>query len=283
MSLGSTTRTGETKYVLFHKQSGGSDARKVSKLARLTLVAMAFSGFSGFTGWARAEAPTTKPVAAHDRADVGAVKLGRDNGKGFLGRHEGFLKDLKATNGKVGILFVGDSITDGWRGNGREVFKKTYASLDPLNIGIGGDRTQHVIWRLENGEVDGISPKVAEVMIGTNNLGGNTNEEIVAGVTKVVSDLHEKLPSTKVLLLGIFPRGNKAQDPARARIKAINEELAKLDDGGKTVKYLDIGPKFLTESGELTKEIMPDFLHPNAKGYQIWADATQPTLDELMK
>jgi lysophospholipase L1-like esterase len=98
-----------------------------------------------------------------------------------------------------------------------------------------------------------------------------------------VKELNQKLPKTKVLLLGIFPRGQKADDPNRARIKAINEELAKLDDGGKSVKYLDIGKKFLEEDGTLPKEIMPDALHPNAKGYQIWADAMQPTLDELMK
>ncbi|MDB5297919.1 MAG: lysophospholipase L1-like esterase [Phycisphaerales bacterium] len=229
--------------------------------------------------------PATRPASApvKEAADVGAIKLGKDEGKSFLGRHAGFLKDLAAKNGKVGVLFVGDSITDGWRGKGKATFAERYGSLDPLNIGIGGDRTQHVIWRLENGEVEGISPKVAVLMIGTNNLGGNSNGEIAAGITKVVKILNDKLPTTKVLLLGVFPRSEKPTDPARARIKAINEEIAKLDDGGKRVKYLDIGPKFLTEDGTLTKEIMPDGLHPNEKGYQIWADAIQPTLDELMK
>ena len=231
-------------------------------------------------------APAQKPQTAPPKkepADVGAIK-GPDNpNNGFLKRHEGFLKDLAATNGKVGILFVGDSITDGWRGGGKEVFAKNYGKLDPLNIGIGGDRTQHVIWRLEHGEVEGISPKVAMLMIGTNNLGSNSNEEIAAGITKIVSLLHEKLPQTKVLLLGIFPRGARADDPARARIKAINQEIAKLDDGGKTVKYLDIGDKFLEPDGTLSKEIMPDALHPNETGYQVWAAATAHTLAQMMK
>ncbi len=234
-------------------------------------------------------APTTQAVK--EAADIGAVKMGRDQGKGFLGRHEGFLKDLAALNGKCDILFVGDSITDGWRGKpnpdtgkgGAEVFAKNYGDLSPYNIGIGGDRTQHVIWRLEHGEVEGIKPKVAVLMIGTNNLGGNTNDEIVSGITKIVGLLHEKLPTTKVLLLGIFPRGKMATDPNRDRIKDINAKIAKLDDGGKTVKYLDIGPKFLTEDGTLPKEIMPDALHPNTHGYEIWAEATKPALDELMK
>jgi lysophospholipase L1-like esterase len=233
-----------------------------------------------------ARAPQAAPKK--EPADVGAVKGNPDDpNNGFLKRHEGFLKDLAAKNGKVGVLFVGDSITDGWRGGpprgGKEVFEKNYGAMDPLNIGIGGDRTQHVIWRLEHGEVEGISPRAAVLMIGTNNLGSNTNEEIVAGVTKIVEILHEKLPKTKVLLLAIFPRGAKAEDPNRGRIKAINEQLAKLDDGGKTVKYLDIGPKFLEPDGTLPKSIMPDALHPNDKGYEIWAESIGPTLEGLMK
>jgi lysophospholipase L1-like esterase len=228
--------------------------------------------------------PAQQAPRAKEAADVGAVKgNANDPNNGFLKRHEGFLKDLEAKNGKVGVLFVGDSITDGWRTGGKKVFEQNYGPMDPYNIGIGGDRTQHVLWRLEHGEVDGINPKAAVLMIGTNNLGSNSNEEIVAGVTKIVQTLHSKLPNTKVLLLAIFPRGAKADDPNRARIKAINAELAKLDDGGKTVKYLDIGPKFLEPDGTLPKDIMPDALHPNEKGYQIWADAMGPTLAGLMK
>src|SRR4051812_45994097 len=150
-------------------------------------------------------APTAPGAPAKkEAADEPAIKMGNDQGKGFLKRHEGFLNDLKAKNGKVGVLFVGDSITDGWRNpvnkegkGGKEVFDKAYGSHDPLNIGIGGDRTQHVLWRLDNGEVEGISPKVAVLMIGTNNLGGNMNDEIAAGVTKIVKELNEKLPKTK--------------------------------------------------------------------------------------
>jgi lysophospholipase L1-like esterase len=226
--------------------------------------------------------PATRP-APKETADQPWIKGGDGQTIGFINRHEGFLKDLKAMNGKVGILFVGDSITDGWRGSGKAVFEKTYGSMDPYNIGIGGDRTEHVIWRLQHGEIEGISPKVAVLMIGTNNLGPNTNEEIIKGITKVVKILNTKLPDTKLLLLAIFPRAEKPDDVLRTRITAINEEIAKLDDGGQHVKYLDIGKKFLEEDGTLTKQIMPDFLHPNAKGYQIWADTTAPTIAELMK
>lgn len=226
-------------------------------------------------------------VRADDKPKQPASVTPKIKNEGFVKRHEGFLKDKEAAlkNGPVDLLFVGDSITDGWR-NGAQgmLFKERWGKHNPLNIGISGDRTQHVLWRLDNGEVDGIKPKVAVLMIGTNNLGGKDSvEDTVAGIKAVVEDLNKKLPDTKVLLLAVFPRGVKSDDPFRAQIKSVNEEIAKLDDGGKHVKYLDIGPKFLTDDGTLTKEIMPDALHPNEKGYQIWADAIQPTLDEMMK
>ena len=245
------------------------------------------------TDAAKSDAPrtgtSTKPAQPKDEPSVASCKGDENDPKNkFVARHEGFMKDKAALlkKGPIGLIFIGDSITDGWRGRGKDVFAASYDQYNPYNIGISGDRTQHVLWRIDKGELDAIdpNPKVAELMIGTNNLGSNPSDEsIAAGVTKVVEEIHQKLPHTKVLLLGIFPRDNKADSPRRARIKAINEIIAKLDDGGKTVKYLDIGDKFLDSEGTLSKDIMPDYLHPNAKGYQIWADATKPTLDELMK
>jgi lysophospholipase L1-like esterase len=206
--------------------------------------------------------------------------------RGFLKRHEGFLKDKEEAmkKGNVDLLFVGDSITDGWRrGEQFKLMQERWGKYNFLNLGIGGDRTEHVLWRLDNGEVDGLKPKAVMLMIGTNNLGTKQSpEDTILGVKAVVAKLREKLPDSKILLLAIFPRGNKADDPFRAQIKQVNEAIAKLDDG-QHVKYLDIGDKFLTPDGELTKEIMPDFLHPNAKGYQIWADAVEPSLDEMLK
>ncbi len=199
----------------------------------------------------------------------------------WVKRHEGFVEIAK--KGGVDLLFLGDSITDGWRSRGKDVWEKNYASLKAANFGIGGDQTQHVLWRLQNGELDGIKPKLAVLMIGTNNLRGNTDEEIADGVKAIVAELHKRTPETKLLLLGVFPRGEKADDPNRGRIKHINETIAKLDNGGKTVKYLDIGDKFLQPDGTLPKNVMPDGLHPNAKGYEIWVDAIAPTLQEMMK
>ena len=206
--------------------------------------------------------------------------------KTFLKRHETFLKDKEEAlkKGPVDLLFVGDSITDAWRRDPQNtLFKERWGKHNPLNLGIGGDRTQHVLWRLENGEVEGLKPKVAVLMIGTNNLGNKESpEDTIAGVTAVVKSLRERLPDTKILLLAVFPRGEKTDNAFRGQIKTVNDAISKLDDGSH-VKYLDIGEKFLASDGTLTKEVMPDALHPNEKGYQIWADAIDPTLDEMLK
>jgi lysophospholipase L1-like esterase len=219
-----------------------------------------------------AQAKDTKPNTA-------VTPVPRD--PGWVKRHEGF-NDI-AKKGGVELLFLGDSITDGWRGGGKAVWNKNFAPLKAANFGIGGDQTQHVLWRLQHGELEGIKPKLAVLMIGTNNLGGNKDEQIADGVKAIVEELHKQTPDTKLLLLGVFPRGMKATDPARKRIKHINEIISQLDDGGKTVKYLDIGDKFLEADGTLPKSIMPDSLHPNAKGYEIWAEAILPSVQDMLK
>ena len=195
------------------------------------------------------------------------------------GRHDSFLADIKKDSND--LVFIGDSITDGWRGGGKKVWDEAFGPLKPLNLGIGGDRTQHVLWRLQNGELDGYEAKLAVIMIGTNN-GGDSKEDVAEGITAIVKEVQKHQPKAKVLLLGIFPRGAKANDGGRAKNNQVNEIVAKLDDGGKTVKYMDIADKFLDAKKDLPKDIMPDALHPNAKGYQIWADATLPTIKEMM-
>jgi len=221
---------------------------------------------------------------AAEPPDVASPKKEKDGTTpqaGFVKRHEGFVAQAK--KGECDFLLMGDSITDGWNGK-KPIYEKAFGAYKPLNFGIGGDRTQHVLWRMENGEFDGIKPKVMMLMIGTNNTGGDTAEAIAKGITAIVELTRKKSPTTKVLLLAVFPRGASAtNNPARVKIKAINEIIAKLDDGGKTVKFLDIGDKFLEKDGTLTKEIMPDFLHLSNKGYEIWAEAVGPTLKEMME
>lgn len=188
----------------------------------------------------------------------------------------------RAKKGGAELLFIGDSITEGWEGAGKEVWEKRYAARKALNLGIGGDQTQHVLWRLDHGNVDGLAPKAAVVMIGTNNTGGGqTAEQIAEGVQKVEEKLGEKLPKTKVLLLAIFPRGEKP-NPQRELIASINQRLAKLADG-KRVFFLDIGAKFVGADGAIDAAVMPDFLHLSPKGYGIWADAIEADLKKLLE
>lgn len=217
------------------------------------------------------------PLAAQDKKENTAIKpvmKGKD-------RHDGFMKLVK--EGNIDVVFFGDSITDGWRGNaGKEAWKQNFEPLKAVNFGIGGDRTEHVLWRIQNGELEGIAPKACVLMIGTNNLGANSADEIVEGIKTIVGEMQKRQPKAKILLLGIFPRSEKPEAPQRAKIKDINAKIAKLDDG-KTIKYLDIGEKFLEKDGSLTREIMPDFLHLSAKGYQIWADAIKEPLNGLLK
>ncbi len=218
----------------------------------------------------------------------------------------------RAKQGDVDLLFIGDSITQGWDGKGKAVWQKYYGNRKALNAGVSGDRTEHVLWRLDHGDVDGIHPKLAVIMIGTNNVNSNTAEEIAEGVKAIVSEVREKLPETKILLLAILPRGavteaqlekaatqngKKQVDPAdmpakveaarkltamqREKITVANDIISKLADN-KTVFYMDIGSKFLGTDGVLPDDIMPDFLHPNDKGYEIWAEAIEPKVAELM-
>ncbi len=208
---------------------------------------------------------------------------------GWMKRHESFL--ARAKKGPVDVLFVGDSITQGWEGSGKKVWAAKFETWNPANFGIGGDRTQHVLWRVTEGkELEGIDPKVIVMMIGTNNFGSNTPDEIAAGVKAILAEFQKQKPKAKVLLLGVFPRGGKkpadptvvTADELNTKTKMVNDLLAKFDDG-KTVKYLDIGDKFLNDKGGLPKTTMPDFLHLSEPGYTIWADAITKPVEELLK
>jgi lysophospholipase L1-like esterase len=205
-------------------------------------------------------------------------------------RHEQFLK--RAAQGDVEVLFLGDSITQGWEGAGKDAWAKHFEPLKAANFGIGGDRTQHVLWRITTGkELEGINPKVCVLMIGTNNAGSNSADEIAAGVEAIVQELRKQKPDMKVLVLGVFPRANprELKTPGRAapgelhsKLPDVNKHIAKLDDG-KMVKYLDIGTKFLDAEGGLSKDVMPDYLHLSRKGYDLWAEAIKEPVNELLK
>lgn len=197
----------------------------------------------------------------------------------WMKRHESFNERVK--QGDVDLIFIGDSITQGWEGAGKSAWAEFYGKRNAVNLGIGGDRTQHVLWRLDHGNIDNISPKLAVVMIGTNNSGTNTSEQIADGVKAIVEKLKMKLPKTKVLILAIFPRGADGSDAKRRVNEGANAIVARLADD-KQVFYLDIGKHFLADDGTLSKEVMPDLLHLNERSYRTWAESIEPQVKEIL-
>ncbi len=175
------------------------------------------------------------------------------------------------------VIFIGDSITHNFDKN---IFKEAYGSYHAVNAGYGWDRTENALWRLQHGEIEGGSPKVAVVMIGTNNIGINTPADIATGVKAVCSEITKNQPKTKILLLAIFPRGQKPDD-GRAKVTEVNKLISAFD-GHDNINFLDIGKVFLNPDGTISKDIMGDFLHPSSKGYTLWVDAMKPTLSTLL-
>lgn len=198
----------------------------------------------------------------------------------WVKRHEAI--NARAKQGDVDLIFLGDSITQGWEGAGKTVWETHYAKRKAMNAGISGDGTPHVLWRLDHGNVDGLAPKAVVVMIGTNNAPGDASsaEDIAAGVGAIVARLREKLPAAKVLVLAIFPSGEKPT-AHRAKTTKANELIAKQADG-RTVFYLDIGKDFMNADATISKDIMPDYLHLSERGYEKWAAAIEGKVAQLL-
>lgn len=196
--------------------------------------------------------------------------------------HAGHLAQTK--RGGAEVVFLGDSITQGWGGAGAKVWKDRFEPLKAVNYGIGGDTTREVLYRLNDGILDGITPKAVVVMIGTNNFGltADSPVDVAKGVGAVVATVRKKAPGAKVLLFGIFPRDKAVDTPFRKKIAETNEAISKVADG-KTVVYRDIGKAFLAADGTLPADVMPDALHLSEKGYGIWADAADEPLRALLR
>lgn len=193
-----------------------------------------------------------------------------------------FQRSLDRTKkGNVDLLFDGDSITDFWLGTGKEVWNKNYSRLNAADYGISGDRTENVLWRVQKGQVAGLRPKLVVLLIGTNNMGDCSETQIAEGITAVVREYQKACPAAVILLQGILPRAESANDPWRSKIQHINTIVARLGDGKKVI-YLDFGDKFLEPDGTMIHDLMPDNLHPSAKGYEVWADAIRPTVEKYV-
>ena len=239
-----------------------------------TLAAIASLQFSAF---AQTNALDAAPIIHTNTAIIPVSRTGSVTNRQAL-----VLRRAKENPGACDIEFIGDSIMQGWETRGSNVWSEFYGQRKVINMGVGGDRTQHVLWRFEQGQLDGVKAKVAVVMIGTNNSNkdDNTEADILAGVDAIVQQIRTRQPDTKIILLGIFPRG-QTFSPQRGKILQVNEALAKLDDG-KNIFYLDIGPQLIESDGSIAKSMMRDYLHPGEAGYRIWANAMEPKLKELL-
>lgn len=188
----------------------------------------------------------------------------------------------RTAKGDVGVVFVGDSLTQGWGGTGKPQWEANYAPLKAVNYGIGGDTTRQVLWRLEHGLVDGLAPKLVVLGIGTNNLyadhNSGTDEEVAAGIKQVVTVLRAKLPAAKVLVLGMMPRQNAYFSDRIARINALVSPVA----DGASVHWLDAGAEFLASPGTPKAELFTaDLVHLSAAGYVAWDAALHPVVKSL--
>lgn len=194
------------------------------------------------------------------------------------------------------IVVIGDSITHFWGGLpvslqdgvpisfGPEAWAETFGDTPVLNLGFGWDRTQNVLWRLENGQLDGLSPRLIMLLIGTNNLTGTANagestpEEIADGIVAIHATLREKCPEAHILVMGVLPRGLEPGTPMRAAILAVNESVKARLSGRPDTSFLDIGTQLLDEAGTLPLSIAPDGTHLNEAGYRIWGAALRDFL-----
>lgn len=226
-------------------------------------------------------AATNAPAVAEVHTNTAIIPVPRTD-RGATNRQALVLKRAKENPGECDIVFIGDSITQGWEGPGKNVWAKFYGNRKCLNFGVGGDRTQHVLWRFEQGQLEGLKPKVAVVMIGTNNSNNQDNSEsdILQGVTAIVNEIRKRVPETKIILFGIFPRG-KTFSTQRGKILQINQALEKLADNNM-IFYTDIGSKLIESDGSISVQMMRDALHPGERGYEIWAEAMEPKLKELL-
>jgi N-acetylglucosamine-6-sulfatase len=252
-----------------------------SLLLALTLLAPAIPA-------AEPAAPASPTPAAPEPAaeNLAVIPVQRPE-PGPQSRHERFNELSKLGQSK--LVFLGDSITQGWEGAGKAAWEKHWTPLGALNFGIGGDRTEHVLWRLENGNFDGLQPKLVVLMIGTNNTGHQgrngyhcTAAQTADGVKAILAKVQAKCPGVKILLLGIFPRGADPADGYRKQNEETNALIKEYADD-KSVFYMDLGATFLEPDGTLSQEIMPDRLHLSAKGYDLWAAAIDAKVKDLLK
>lgn len=187
----------------------------------------------------------------------------------WMPRHQAKLAEAELRADEIQLVFIGDSITHFFDPS---LWEKHFSPYGAFNLGFSGDGTEHVLWRIQNGALENLSPKLVVIMIGSNNT-GNTHDdpkETSKGIDMIIRETKNRLPHSKILLLAVFPRGKTPDDPMRLANNAINAVLPEIAKR-QGIDYLDINPVFLDKNGVLPANIMPDELHPNQAGYELWA------------
>lgn len=216
-----------------------------------------------------------KEAKGYNLATKPTSELHATNWRKFWGPR--YLEKVKFTYDnadKIDMVFVGDSITHFWDTTGKEVMAEKFPNNTILNLGFSGDRTQHTIWVTSQKEIwSKINPKLITLMIGTNNIGWNESDATATleGIKIILGNLRKNAPEAKILLFAIFPRGKDNTDKFRPQIDIVNATLPKLADGEKII-FVNINDKLINSDGTISKEMMPDYLHPAKPGYIIWAD-----------
>jgi lysophospholipase L1-like esterase len=254
-----------------------SDAPLIAMVILLTVSATML--ITGCRSQRHRQTVAENPCSVINKGHVAVTPVPRPYDQ-WMERHNRVVERVK--RGDVGIAFIGNSLTQRWESSGLPIWNKYYAPRNAVNMGFDGDGTQNVLWRLDHGEIDGISPKLAVVLIGSNHVNGYSIEQISDGIKAVCCRIKTKLPETKILLLAILPRGD-ASAAAAYRLNKASEEASRIADNRK-IFYLNISERFLDIDGNVSKQMMTiDGVHLTLTGYQTLAEALEPTISKLLK
>jgi|GEM_PF-89731 len=274
--------------------SQGSDLMQVSALMQASACmqvshSMQASASSTQSSQAQPSAKSQAPAAATQVAAPAAVPQSAaelpacltptsQDGEWNKARQDEVLRRVREAKSPTPVVFIGDSITEQWESAGAKIWARDFAPLGALNLGVGGARTEHILWRLQQAPLTALDPRVVVLMIGTNNVvsGRDSGELIVRGIRAIVQMIQQQCPKAKVLVLDITPRGVN-MNPVRGTVTQINQVLGQIA-WPEGVVALRVGDRFVQSDGSIHAEIMPDFLHFSAAGYEMWSEGIKPAV-----
>lgn len=232
---------------------------------------------------APAQAPASSAPSGSDEVVLPACMVPVPRPNGADGRQEEVLRRVREAKAPVRVVFVGDSITQGWEDAGAAAWARDFEPMGALQIGVGGDRTEHVLWRLEKAPLTPLDPEVIVLMIGTNNAstGRDSGELVVRAVRAVVDTLLQQCPRARVIVLDIPPRGQR-MNPLRGLVLQVNQALSQVP-WNERVSFLRVGDEFVRGDGSLDEAAMPDFLHFSPSGYERWARSIRPAVSSALQ